>query len=414
MKTFKIEEDKKTGKLLFEFGIFFMILNLLCVTGIWQSVLCDWKVSGEAVGFAEAYIGNAGKYAISYLNQRSLYLSILSFVFSFLGNKEEVVLIVNMVLQLSGIVFLFIGMRKVAGVLFSLITVLISVVCSIFFFSVAIDSPMHLMWFLCALLFWGGMKTITEKEKLGKVSIVFYIILGILLGCLLYIDIVGLMLVIPFCVVIWQLKKGEKKEERICNILLACITGIFFILLFYLWNNYRMDIVGWKRWFTDRQNFMLQTNTQRQYVSMAVIYLISTVFCGIYISKNRKIDIEEEEEEETFRNMSLMEPMDNVKKSSNIKEEKNDVAEDILTISTEKKEVALAEKTEKSNEIENATSEVQEADKPKVKLLENPLPVPKKHVKKEMTYAFEPREDQMHYDLNNYSVDDDYDLKTGV
>ena len=28
-----------------------------------------------------------------------------------------------------------------------------------------------------------------------------------------------------------------------------------------------------------------------------------------------------------------------------------------------------------------------------------------------MNYAFEPTPDQMHYDLNNYSVDDDYDLK---
>ena len=36
---------------------------------------------------------------------------------------------------------------------------------------------------------------------------------------------------------------------------------------------------------------------------------------------------------------------------------------------------------------------------------------PKKHVKKEMNYAFEPTPDQMHYDLNNYRFDDDYDLK---
>ena len=46
-----------------------------------------------------------------------------------------------------------------------------------------------------------------------------------------------------------------------------------------------------------------------------------------------------------------------------------------------------------------------------VKLLDNPLPTPKKHVKKEMNYAFEPTPDQMHYDLNNYRIDDDYDLK---
>ena len=55
-------------------------------------------------------------------------------------------------------------------------------------------------------------------------------------------------------------------------------------------------------------------------------------------------------------------------------------------------------------------TEVIEEPKP-VKFIENPLPLPKKHVKKEMNYAFEPTPDQMHYDLNNYQIDDDYDLK---
>ena len=41
----------------------------------------------------------------------------------------------------------------------------------------------------------------------------------------------------------------------------------------------------------------------------------------------------------------------------------------------------------------------------------NPLPLPKKHRKKEMDYGFEPPKELMHYDLNNYNVNDDYDLK---
>ena len=39
--------------------------------------------------------------------------------------------------------------------------------------------------------------------------------------------------------------------------------------------------------------------------------------------------------------------------------------------------------------------------------MENPLEVPKK----EMDYGFEPSKELMHYDLNNYRLDDDYDLK---
>ena len=62
--------------------------------------------------------------------------------------------------------------------------------------------------------------------------------------------------------------------------------------------------------------------------------------------------------------------------------------------------------------IKNISETVSEQEfvKP-IKFIENPLPLPKKHVKKEMNYAFEPTPDQMHYDLNNYRLDDDYDLK---
>lgn len=54
---------------------------------------------------------------------------------------------------------------------------------------------------------------------------------------------------------------------------------------------------------------------------------------------------------------------------------------------------------------------LQTEEKSPVKLIPNPLPLPKKHVKKEMDYAFEPPKERMHYDLNNYNVNDDYDLK---
>ena len=41
--------------------------------------------------------------------------------------------------------------------------------------------------------------------------------------------------------------------------------------------------------------------------------------------------------------------------------------------------------------------------------LENPLPVPKRHVKKEMDYGFEPESDKMCYDIT-ISEEDDFDL----
>ena len=46
----------------------------------------------------------------------------------------------------------------------------------------------------------------------------------------------------------------------------------------------------------------------------------------------------------------------------------------------------------------------------KVEYIENPLPVPKKHIRKTMDYAFIPNESQMKYDIQ-VSDNDDFDLK---
>ncbi len=70
-------------------------------------------------------------------------------------------------------------------------------------------------------------------------------------------------------------------------------------------------------------------------------------------------------------------------------------AEDMVKVSTEK------------------TKETEVVDEDKIKpieFIENPLPVPKKHVRKTMDYAFIPEESQMKYDIQ-VSDNDDYDLK---
>lgn len=61
-----------------------------------------------------------------------------------------------------------------------------------------------------------------------------------------------------------------------------------------------------------------------------------------------------------------------------------------------------------SSNIIHADSVMEKPEKPK--FLDNPLPVPKKHVKKTFDYAFEPANDLMRYDID-VSDDDDFDIK---
>ena len=52
---------------------------------------------------------------------------------------------------------------------------------------------------------------------------------------------------------------------------------------------------------------------------------------------------------------------------------------------------------------------VAEAPAEKPRYLENPLPLPKKHVRRQMDYQYEVKEDEMHYDVE-VNADDDFDI----
>lgn len=58
---------------------------------------------------------------------------------------------------------------------------------------------------------------------------------------------------------------------------------------------------------------------------------------------------------------------------------------------------------------EESKEEIQEAER-KVQFIENPLPLPRKHVKKTMDYKIEVTEEQMKYD-REVKDDDDFDLQ---
>ena len=68
---------------------------------------------------------------------------------------------------------------------------------------------------------------------------------------------------------------------------------------------------------------------------------------------------------------------------------------------------------EKTADGEQAAQELEEKETPveaKPRFIENPLPLPKKHVKKEMDYQYPVEESQMKYDIE-VDEKDDFDLK---
>lgn len=376
MKLRNMDGNKKTGKILIEAGILIMVVNLVSVIGIWQSILHDWKVAPGGELFFQAFIQTGGNYVITYLNQESIYISFLSVLFSFLGNREEVVSIINLILQLAGIGLFYLGSKKLFRFVFPLAIAVISALLSVCFYPITTDSSMHIVWCLSGLIFWIG--SLSYNDISGK--FLKRIVLGVLLGIFCYIDLAGFFLLVGFILLTFIAKEFNFKDKRtqilyFLYFLLSVVNGFF--VMFYLWNNFQFNNVVFQYWLNDKFKYMIWEAGLNQYISLGLVLGVSILFYAI--KRSRKVVTDPVAETSTLQE-STVEP--------SVKEETGNVVQE-ATVEPSAKE---------------------ETKKP-IKFIENPLPLPKKHVKKEMNYAFEPSKDQMHYDLNNYSVDDDYDLK---
>lgn len=88
-----------------------------------------------------------------------------------------------------------------------------------------------------------------------------------------------------------------------------------------------------------------------------------------------------------------------VKKEGMSVEEKTVKSEESKTVESEKAETVEQEET-KSVESEKVEP---------VKLIENPMPLPKRHEKREMDYQYQVAEDKMNFDVE-VSDGDDFDI----
>ena len=204
-----------------------------------------------------------------------------------------------------------------------------------------------------------------------------------------------------------MIDKLNLKETKIPLIYSLLGSIISYIVMFYLWNNLRFNNSTFQRWFQDKISFLNPANFKSQYLSLGVILGIVIIYCLISSKKKNEID----NLDHAFLQIAAAE--ENITKTEVVSDEIEHISEKAEVVSDEvEKSSSETSDIQKNSKgiMEEIIIETPSSPKP-VKLFESPLPLPKKHVKKEMNYAFEPTSDQMHYDLNNYRIDDDYDLK---
>lgn len=100
------------------------------------------------------------------------------------------------------------------------------------------------------------------------------------------------------------------------------------------------------------------------------------------------------------------------RKAPELSEEENVIKiNDVRTVQESFENEELEEQVERmmENAFKSKTEQRIASPKKPGEFLDNPLPVPKRHVKKEMGYAFEPEADQMFYDIP-VSDQDDFDI----
>lgn len=384
MNSQSMDTRKKTGKLLFEIGILIISITVVVGAGVYQAILNNWRVDSNGELFFQAFIQAGNTLRITYLNQQSLYIQVLSVFFSFLGNKEELVLIINLILQIWGIIFIFYGTKINCSYILSLMILFLSIISSIAFYPITIDTPMHFIWASCGFIF--CICQLISSQMKGKYF--KYLFIGFIIGICCYVDLAAIFLFVSLLFML-MISDGYSIKEKGLQLLGYLLSVIFsYSIMFYLWNNLSFNYQHFLQWINERLSVFSSKTNLYGYISICILLILSVVFSLFKLQLKADADTESELAEEII--------------TSNETATVEKVPENIHT------SVEVSINTENNNESDNNIEP--EVMKP-INFIPNPLPLPKKHVKKEMNYAFEPSSDMMHYDYNNYRFDDDYDLK---
>ena len=399
MKFFKLDSKPEVGKHIFETGILIMIINLMTAIYIWQSISSGWKVVEGGENFPLALISQHMPDLHIMGNQRDAYIVFLRCVFSFLGNKEPLVLLSNFFLLFAGTAFFYRGSRRKIQSGGSL---LIAILTGIMVFT----------WMSSGLGF-GLICLLTDKidactnKKKGMAWILTFLE-GAVFGCFLFFDLSSILLImLGFIFILFPLQKNTAVNEKKVIKIITVTVGFsltFCLLTYFVYYVNDSGLFNIYNWLNDRISFY---DFQKNYLFLYQLAALSIIYAAYWIlhiiyRQTYKIEISE-----SVKNNCKNEKAEEITESIFVSEQK--LPEAAKSKSTDKSKSGF-ENEEAVTVLKESKTELAEEEK-KVKLLHNPLPVPKKHVKKVMNYAFEPGKDKMHYDLNNYNVNDDYDLK---
>lgn len=387
------------------------------------------------------------------------YLQVLHGLLVFLGNKMTVALVLQLVLQIATGIFLYFAVRKLTGTAAAVVALGYWMLCPILSGTVILGpEPLYqLLWMIGLCVCVKALDSFRWRgDTPGIRSMGGFFLSGIAIGILTYLDITGLLLLlVVFSVLFLETKRQVKPMRRIG----AGVLGLLGIVVTFF-TCIALDAVGsgklmenvlrawWKvfapgkfTWITLYEQPIVHTYVSSKVVAAIIVVIMATIFAsGVFSYWCRK---EHERQSvwivlalalgilsgcgmpgEDMPGLSLLYLLLAVAAGAGVQAvlpyemELLRGVEWVLSEAVEAVPVGAASKkrrlqvqdleTEELPEEETEPLPEENAEAEPIQLIENPLPLPKKHVPKILDYKLD-NDDGSDFD---YPVadDDDFDL----
>lgn len=175
----------------------------------------------ESVYYQMAVIGGEGpSLAVSsdFPQALGLYVRMLRGLFFFAGNKPAAAMWVQLLLQMGAIIFVYLAVRKLTGNIAAIVTLAFHAVSSYLIGQASFLSPAMLYFFL-----WAAVLLVAAVVAGAGKGLWEFLPLGILIGFLCFLDVAGCLLALIAAAVILS-GEGAGTEKRLKRLLL-CLAG---------------------------------------------------------------------------------------------------------------------------------------------------------------------------------------------
>ena len=373
----------------------------------------------------------------------SAYMKVLSMLFLFLGNKLEIINLLQLILQGLSLVSLYIiGWNMQRGI-WAWIPALVYAVSPIHISMIGDFGPSN-FWLCMALL---GMVLCFMLQKLWKNRFVTYVVTTLWGICIcafvfaakfavlfqnapaffvesafrqttavVYTEfLIWSVVLLVYCVTFWFVKT-DSLSFYVLPMVLA--NGLLLVLQYH-----ECDVAFFLTVFIGFWVSLLGTESLR---------LLCTAKPKVITGQNADVDLtskedikeskQKKDDREDFdwtEMKTIMEQKKEPVRATSIeitsKEEANteetDVSEDtgVIRVSDILKAAGAEDVNSNNNEAVSVEDTLSQGILDKTAMIENVLPMPKKHVSRSFEYSFEPSKDKMHYDVDVENDDYDYE-----